>query len=152
MGLYVRLAIGLAVAAALGWVIRVDHLRARYKTEGEAVVSALHDAGYNKTSLSLAPVSIKLMADARDKARSERDKALSVVDVQSRSIDEMGREAAQAKIAAEQQRKLIDATLRERDAWIARAKSAETRTQRKSDQEEVAECNRVLDDLYANGF
>ena len=42
--------------------------------------------------------------------------------------------------------------VRQRDAWIARARAAETRTERLSAEEELRECEAVLDRLYSQGF
>ena len=39
-----------------------------------------------------------------------------------------------------------------RDEWIAKAKAASTRTERESAEREAAECESVLDSLYASYF
>lgn len=57
----------------------------------------------------------------------------------------------QAAIGA-RNRELALSALRERDAWIARAEAAETRTARRSAEAEAAECERVADALYRDGF
>lgn len=149
---YVMGGMGIALLLALAWGFRVDHLRAGHKQNLDDVVTALHKAGYKKTNGDLADVSVQALADSRDKARAERDTARQLVDIQSASIEELQRQSEEAAREAAAQRKLIAEARKQRDAWIARARAAETRTQRLSAEQEVAECEAVLDKLYSSGF
>lgn len=149
---YIMGGMGIALLLALAWGFRVDHLRAGHKENIDAVVKELKDAGYTKTNGDFASVSVKALADSRDKARAERDTARQLVDIQSASIEELERKSEEAAREAAAQRRLIDATVRERNAWIARARAAETRTERLSAEQEVAECEAVLNSLYSSGF
>ncbi len=98
------------------------------------------------------PSGVKDLAADRNLALSERDQARGVVDLQTASIDRLEQETelAARKSAADQ--KLIQATLRERDRLIARAKQAETRLDRLTAEQELEECEAVLDSLYRDGL
>lgn len=140
------------LALSLSWGIRVDHLRSVHKDNIDRVVVALRNGGYDKTTAKLAEQSVVDLVNKRDMARDERDIARKLVEIQSASILHLHEQSEKAAREAEAQRKLIKAALRERDAWIARAKQAETRTERLSAEEELRECEQVLNSLYISGF
>lgn len=131
---------------------RVDFLRGRYLDRLNSVHIVLADAGMGKTKPGEEANAVKLVAAQRDKAIAERDTARTLVGAQSDSIDRLHTETEQYAREAEANRKLIAATVKERNAWIARAHAAETRTERLSAEQEVAECEAVLDDLRDKGF
>lgn len=152
LGKYFAIGGGIVMALLIAWGLRVDHLRAGYKSRLEAVVVAFVDIGKPKPSFAELPAAVKnLDADARSFKR-ERDDALSVVDLQSSSITQLEQEGQEAARKAAANRKLFEETKRQRDAWIQRARAAETRTERLTAEEELMECEVVLDALRSQGF
>lgn len=153
-----RIVAGIGIAALIAilglsaWGWRVDTLRGRYLDRLNSVRIVLADVGMGKPKAGEEANAVKLLGAERDKAIAERDQARTLVDVQSASIDRLHAETVEAEREAEANRKLVAATVKERDAWIARAKAAETRTERLSAEQEVAECEAVLDDLREKGF
>lgn len=158
MGLfaYIRSAVGiatlLAIAALTAWGLRVDHLRGGYKAQLEAVVVAFVDIGEPKPSFGKLPAAVKALDVDRRTLKRERDDALAVVDIQSTSITQLEQEGIEASRKAEANRKLFEETKRQRDAWIQRARAAETRTERLSAEEELRECEAVMESLRLQGF
>jgi hypothetical protein len=148
----IGLAALMAIAALGGWGARVDHLRARYADRLNSVRIVLKDVGFGAVQAGAEANTVKLLGAQRDQYLSERDQARTLVGVQSASIDRLHGEEAAAQREAEANRKLLAAAVKERDTWIARARAAETRTERLSAEQEVAECEAVLDDLRAKGF
>lgn len=153
---YVRSAIGIAtlltIAALTAWGLRVDHLRGGYKAQLEAVVVAFVDIGEPKPSFGKLSAAVKALDTDRRTLKRERDDALAVVDIQSTSITQLEQEGIEASRKAEANRKLFEETKRQRDAWIQRARAAETRTERLSAEEELRECEAVMESLRLQGF
>ncbi|WP_062770381.1 hypothetical protein [Sphingopyxis terrae] len=153
---YLKSAIGIAtlltIAALTAWGMRVDSLRGGYKAKLEAVVLAVVDIGEPKPSFDKLPDTVHKIDGDRKALRKERDDALAVVDLQSSSITKLEQEGIEAAERAAANRKLFEETKRQRDAWIQRARAAETRTERLSAEEELRECEAVLDSLRLRGF
>lgn len=141
-----------ALLLALGWGARVDHLRAGYKAALDRVIVSIDLATGRKVSADAAPVTIEALGVLRDRYRQERNDARAVVERQSASIRAAGAETARLAGIGERNRQLAEATARERDVWIGRARVAETRTERLSAEAEMEECDAVLNALYADGF
>jgi len=152
IGKYFAIGGGIAFAAVAAWGLRVDNLRAGYKSQLEKVVVAFVEIGEPKPSFKDLPTGVKKIDIDRASLKRERDDALSVVDVQSTSIVQLEQEGIEAARKAEANRKLIEEATRQRDAWIQRARTAETRTERLSAEEELRECEAVLDSLRSRGF
>ncbi len=142
----------LALLLTLAWGARVDHLRAGYKAALGKILVSIDVTTGRKVTADAAPVTIEALGVLRDRYRQERNDARTVVDRQSASIRAAGMETARLAGVADRNRQLADATARERDGWIQRARAAETRTQRLSAEAEVEECDAVLDALYRDGF
>lgn len=158
MGLYARIAIGLVVAAMIAWVVRINHLN-NEKDEilGNVVISLRETDASGRLKVERVGKNgiiyhIQRIAQERDTARKERDAALQVVDLQTASIDRLEQETAEAARRSAESLKLVQAAIRERDAWIKRAKTAGTRTERLSAEAEVGECERVMIELFEGGF
>lgn len=149
---YVALGLASALLLALAWGGRVDHLRSRHKAALEKILVAIDLTTGSKVDAAKAPVTIEALGVLRDRYRQERNEARGIVDRQSASIRAAGAETARLIAVGERNRQLAEATARERDVWIQRAKSAETRTERLSAEAELEECNAVLDALYRDGF
>lgn len=153
---YIRSAVGIAtlltIAALAAWGLRLDHLRGGYKVQLEAAVLAVVDIGEPKPSFGKLPDAVRKIDRDRQAFRKERDTALAVVDLQSTSITQLEQEGIAAAQRAAANRKLFEETKRQRDAWIQRARAAETRTERLSAEEELSECEAVLDSLRQQGF
>lgn len=152
IGTYIRAAVGISFLILLAWGLRVDHLRGGYKAKLEAVVLAVVDIGEPKPSFDKLPDTVRKIDGDRKALRKERDDALAVVDLQSSSITKLEQEGIEAAERAAANRKLFEETKRQRDAWIQRARAAETRTERLSAEEELRECEAVLDSLRQQGF
>lgn len=151
-GKYLAIGGGIAFAAVAAWGLRVDSLRAGYKSQLEKVVVAFVEIGEPKPSFKELPGAVKKLDLDRATLKRERDDALSVVDMQSTSIVQLEQEGIEAAQRAAANHKLIEEATRQRDAWIQRARAAETRTARLSAEEELRECEAVLDSLRSRGF
>lgn len=137
----------------LGYGLRNDHLRGGYKAKLEAVVLAVVQIGEPRpSSYDKLPDTVRKIDGDRQGFKKERDDARAVVDLQSNSITQLEQEGSEARAKAEANRKLVAETMRQRDAWIQRARAAETRTERLSAEEELRECEAVLDSLRQQGF
>ncbi|MGN6290378.1 MAG: hypothetical protein ACTHNA_14080 [Sphingopyxis terrae] len=152
LGKYIGIASAVVIALLLAWGLRVDTLRGRYKSQLEAVVLAVVDIGEPKPSFDKLPDTVRKIDGDRQGFKKERDDARAVVDLQSNSITQLEQEGSEARAKAEANRKLVAETMRQRDAWIQRARAAETRTERLSAEEELRECEAVLDSLRQQGF
>lgn len=95
---------------------------------------------------------VKLVIRQRDEALADKVLADRVIDNQSASIAALEDETRAALATAARERKLKEDTIRERNMWIERARNAATRTERLSAEEELAQCEAVLDRLRARGF
>lgn len=134
------------------WAARIDALREQHLTTVNDVIVTVEKAGYRKVTEKNLPASVGLIVAARDTARTERDAARQLVDIQSHSIEQLEQERLAAMRQAEANQKLAREATKQRDLWIARAKSASTRTERLSAEQEVKECEQVLDSLYSSGL
>jgi hypothetical protein len=145
---------GLIVALALvaAWGLRVDHLRAGHRARLDRIAIAIEEVTGARASAADAPVTIRAIGLVRDRYRLQRDEARSLVDRQTRSIRALADETQRQAAIGARNRQLALSALRERDDWIARAEAAETRTARRSAEAEAAECERVADALYRDGF
>lgn len=148
---YIMGGLGIALLLALAWGFRVDHLRGVYLDRLNVIRIDLSKVGI-KTPAKNPVNGVALVIEQRKTARAERDTARTLVDVQSSSIERLGRETETAQARAEANRKLANEAARQRDYWIKQARTASTRTQRLSAEEELAECEAVLDSLYSSGF
>ena len=144
------LIVALAIVAA--WGLRVDALRAGYRTQLDRISIAIGDVTGHRPKAADMPVTIAAIGIVRDRYRLQRDEARGLVDRQSTSIQALADEGKRQAAISARNRELALSALRERDAWIARAEAAETRTARRSAEAEAAECERVADALYRDGF
>lgn len=149
---YLTIGLGVLLLAALGWGLRVDHLRADYKATVDRVLVSIEIVTGRKVKEDAAPVTIEAVGIQRDRLRQERNEARGIVDQQTASIRAAGAETERLRKLSQRDRDLAEATIRQRDEWIRRAQAAETRTQRLTAQAEMEECNAVLDALYSDGF
>lgn len=149
---YLALAGGVAILLFVSLAFRWNSLRAQHLETINNTASVLTDAGWKNVNERTLQGAVASVLNQRDKARSERDKAVVVIDLQTAGIETMERDAKAARDEAARQKVLIAQTTRERDAWIAKARNASTRTERLSAEQEVAECEGVLNDLYRDGF
>lgn len=149
---YARAAIGLGVLLLAIWAFRVDGLRSDHLQKIDDTVHELKEAGLAGANRDNVAAVTKTLASQRNQARTERDQARTLVETQSNAITVLQNETAEYIRNAEAQQRMIAETTRQRDIWIARARSASTRTQRLSAEEEVKQCEAVLDSLYSQGF
>lgn len=153
--------IGLAVAALALVSTVILHFRndartrdkvTRYEQQFGAIRVEFENGGIKKPKAGEEVDGVRLIIRQRDAARSELQLADSVIDRQSATIDNLGARRAEAVRKAEQAQKLMAEMKRQRDYWIAEARNASTRTERRSAEDEVAECESVMDDLRRQGF
>lgn len=145
---------GIAAALLLAWGMRVDHLRAGYKSTLDTIVIAFTDMGekiddgdYGKIVVSANKVGAERSRYLRER---EQERAANVI--MADSVRRAGQETEEAlKRAAEYQRRVSKLT-KERDQWIAKAREASTRTERMTAEKEVAECTDALSELWRRGF
>ena len=149
---YLRLAAFIGIIAALFWVWRVNDLRASHLETIDQVVTELKEAGLGGANRGNVAAVTKTLVEQRNTARSERDTARVLVETQSNAILALEKETQEYLQNAREQRKMVEEATRQRDIWIARARNASTRTERLSAEEEIRQCEQVLDSLYSQGF
>lgn len=149
---YLRLAALVGVLAALMWVWRVNDLRASHLETIDAVVTELKEAGLGGANRKNVAAVTKTLVEQRNTARSERDTARVLVETQSNAIAALEQETQEYIRNARAQREMVEEATRQRDIWIARARNASNRTERLSAEEEIRQCEQVLDSLYSQGF
>ena len=152
IGKYVLGVGGIALALSLGWGMRVDHLRAGYKQRLDVIRIVFEDIGEKKPGYNDLEPAIRRLDDQRVQLGAELKAERALTETQTASIDALELESAAAAARAAENRQRIAAVTRQRDAWIRRARDAETRTERHSAEEELAECEAVLNALYSAGF
>lgn len=144
--------IGLIVTGLLTYGLRNDHLRAGYKAQLNTIRIAFKDIGEPvKSDKDIAPA-VKKLADARNKARQELSLERSANEIMAGSIKALEQETIAAAQASADHRRRIEQVTKERDRWIARARQAETRMERLTAEQELAECQDVLNELRQSGF
>lgn len=134
------------------WAVRIDGLRAKHKDAVDQMVDVLSKAGIAHVNEGNLAQAAQILVGQREKAKGDRDVARSMVEIQTTSIAQLEAEKNSAAREAEANRKLAEAAVEQRDMWIARAKAASTRTERLTADQEVQECQKVLDSLYSSGF
>lgn len=149
--LYILAAVGVAFIGLFAHDCRISYLREQHLTALTAGHDALGKAGI-KADLHSIDLGIALLASERNTARTERDQARGLVDIQTKSIERLHEETAEAQQEAAANRKLAEQAAQQRDFWVKQARAASTRTERLSDEQEVKECEAVLDSLYSSGF
>lgn len=151
-----RAAIGgliVAVVISLTWGLRVDSLRAGHKARSEAITAAVaHGAGLDTLKPSQAISAVRSIVKERDQYRANADNAKQQLDRQGQSIRDLAAQSARQKSLSAEQRARIAELLEQRDAWIARAEAAATRTERLAAEQEARICGEVADALYNAGF
>lgn len=146
---------GASVALLLvaAWGFRVDHLRAGYLGQLEATAKVLTDAGLpGVRARSNVAVVTQTLANRDARHVIERDEARGLLASQSKMVDDWKAKSDEYAREAEANRKMAETAARLRDVWIKRAREAATRTERLSAEEELKQCEAVLDALYSRGF
>lgn len=153
------IAAGLAVLSILTTVIlhfraddRVRDKRDTYKERLSTIRIEFKDRGGINVKPGKEVDGVKLVIRQRDEALADKALADRVIDNQSASIAALEDETKAAVAKAARERKLKEDTIRERDMWVRRSREASTRTERLSAEEELAQCEAVLDRLRAQGF
>lgn len=149
---YVKAGIGLAFLLLAIWAFRVDGLRADHLQKIDDTVSEFEKAGLKGANRDNVAAVAKTIVSQRDQARTERDQARTLVDIQSANIKALSDETAEYIRNAQAQKRMIEETARQRDIWIKRAREASTRVERMTAEQELKQCEEVLDSLYAQSF
>lgn len=134
------------------WAFRVDNLRGKHLDTINEAVFELKEAGLSGANRKNLAAATKTLHSQRTQALTERNQARALVDTQSASITALENETLEHVRNAKAQQRLVKEATRQRDIWIARAKSASTRTERLSAEEEIEQCEMVLNSLYSQGF
>lgn len=153
------IAAGLAVLALVATIAmhfrndgRVRDERDAYRERLSTIRIEFKDRGGINVKPGKEVEGVKLVIRQRDEALADKALADRVIDNQSASIAALEDETKAAVAKAARERKLKEDTIRERDMWIRRSREASTRTERLSAEEELAQCEAVLDRLRAQGF
>lgn len=150
--LIATLGAALIIAGFLGWVWRVDHLRAKYHNMLVDVQTVLSNDAGRKVPLNGLPVAISLNISLREQYKRERDNARAVLRDQTEKVRLYEAESKRLKAISAAQVARVARLIDDRNHWIKAANNAATRTEKRSAEKELEECNAVLDDLYSVGF
>jgi len=142
----------LLLALVAAWGARMDHLRAYYHGALDDAAVALTDALGSKVKSSQIVPAVNRIASDRDQFMRERNNARAVVDQQSAGITALHIETERLAKLSAQDRIYAEAMIKQRNVWIERARLAETRTERRSAEQELEECDAVLNALFDAGF
>jgi hypothetical protein len=154
----------IALMAFIAWIVRTDHLRARYKADIASIGETVLKEGpftkkFDPTNPKHIILGVQKIATMRDEAARDRDTYKANAErfkgallEQTTRIAELGRARDSALAQADQARKLAAQLRSQRSTWIARAQAASTRTERRACEAELAEIQADMDQLYQAGF
>lgn len=142
----------LALALFVGWAARVNHLRGNHLQSLHEVADTLGEALSAKIGVSQLVPAANRLAGQRDQYLRERENARAVIQRQADSINALHDESERLAKLSEKDRALAKEMIRQRDVWIATAKAASTRTERLSAEQELEQCDAVLNALFDAGF
>lgn len=143
----------LALVGSILWGMRVDHLRGEYRDQLVSIGQTLEDATVHEDiDLDQIGQALNQVIADRDHFKRERDNARAVLATQSETIRAYEAETNRLRAISERNAELAAAAIRDRDMWIARAEQASTRTERLSAEEELRQCEEVLNALYEADF
>lgn len=149
---YIIGGMGIALLAVSLWGIRANSLREVYLDRLKTITVVLREAGMKVDSSKNPEAGVRLAVSQRATYLAQRNEARGLLATQSNSIRQMERETAAAVQQAEANRRRLDGIIRERNIWIERARAAETRTERLTAEQEIAECEEAMNALYQAGF
>lgn len=143
----------IAIGALSLWALRLESLRAGWAEDFRDVQKATLEVSGRKTlKRDNVATEIRNIGMLRDVYKAERDGARQSLSTQSLAVKELERQSeASRKVSAENRAK-IRQLLESRAKWIAKAEAAATRTERLSAEEEIAQCERAMDELFNEGF
>jgi hypothetical protein len=141
------------IAGFLGWVARIDHLRATYKAQITHLVGVVAEvSGVPKLKVKDSPAAVRRIGADRDTYYSNWQSVKSSLQTQTNRVIDLGKKRDAAIAEADRARAQVASLKAQRDGWIKKAQAASTRTQRRSAEAEVAECQATMDALYQAGF
>ena len=142
----------LLIIGAVGWGMRVDHLRRQHLADVKAVGAALRDVGFRGKMPGDYPDAIRWLDRERLRFLKSRNDLRAAIDEQNARIaaleDQRDAYAREAKAAQDRAAAAIDA----RDRWIAKAEAAAARAEAKTCDQEIREANDALDAIRNSGF
>lgn len=150
--LIATLGAALVIAGFLGWVWRVDSLRAKYHNMLVDVQTVLANDAGKKIPLNRLTVQISSTISLRDQHKRERDNARAVLRDQTQKVRQYEAETKRLQAVSAAQVIRVARLIEDRAHWIKKASDASTRIEKRSAEKELEECNAVLDDLYSVGF
>lgn len=153
-GIYGKIALALAVAAIVGWIVRVDQLRAHWHGQYDAlskvsggVLKSIRIASNNRT------LGLRDAADQVDIIAASRIAWKGTAELQSSRIDELGNETARLKALNAEQRKRAEASIAKREGAIKRLSTqALTPGERGDCAKQIADAEAALDLVYQEGL
>lgn len=143
---------GLVITLLLGWALRLDHLRAHWRT-----IALGHEQTLSTIRIAFEDMGEPVPADADiepavRRAFRQREDERAANAIMAGSVKRAGEETQRAQAETEEAQRRIAKLTKERDTWIAKARSASTRTERMTAELELAECVSALSELRASGF
>lgn len=154
LNIWKPMGIGAAIAAAVifAWALRLDHLRAGWRT-----VAIGHEQTLNTIRIAFSDMGepVKKNADIEPAVRRlfrQREDERAANTIMAGSVRRAGEETQRAMAETEEAQRKIAKLTKERDTWIAKARSASTRTERMTAELELAECVTALSELRQSGF
>ena len=117
-----------------------------------AVVAGIAGVDPSKVKTGQIIATLQTIGKDRDTARREASGFKEAAARQTTANKGLALETKTAKANADKAVSAVAIVTHQRDAWIAKAKIAATRTDRKAAELELKQTEEVLDALYQNGF
>jgi hypothetical protein len=141
----------LLVCGFMWWKATSDRDVANGRLDEVAQIIAAANGG-DKVDRKKIVSEVRTIITERAIARRERDGYKTTAETQTREVRRLNEETERMRAQSARQIREVQSLTRQRDRWIAEAQKSATRTQPRSDQEELRQMQEVLDALYRNGF
>lgn len=149
---YIGIGMAVALAITVAHDRRLEHLRAGYADQLGGITQTVEKLTGRKIKVASVSAEIITIHDEGQRYHRERDNARGVVETQSASIRDYEAETKRLKAISAEKGRLAEKLMADRNVWIAKAKAASTRLEKLSAEQELKECDNVLDSLFAAGF
>lgn len=144
--------LGIATLLIAGWGARVNHLRAEYKDTLDGIVQTVERLGKRKLTYGTVTAEIVTIHETGEQFRRERDNARAVVQQQSEAIRVYEAETKRLQAISAEKQKLVAKLIADRNVWIGKARTAASRVEKLTAEQELKECDQVLDAIYEADF
>lgn len=147
---------GIAALALLGilwWVISNLQQNAERGRILDATETIITDAtGLTAVRERDIPAQVQNIVDDRDQQRDNVQTLEWAIERQGETIRDLGDETERLRALSNEQRRLARIAIQERDAALRRFREASTRLEQRAAEEELLECQGVVDGLFEMGF